>query len=179
MSRDLTGLVTHENSGVAGNSATSDVDENSDVAGYAAAAVVDVRRVASSTIELPRCETVESQKLVQVPVAPLYCACFVGRGSEAPQPTHLSGDEAVTVTMPVVLLDDFSLTFLDNTTGEDNMLTIVLSDNNNTTCNLGYMASVLTECVRVHGAMSELFNKFSDHKNVTFRRDRWWTGQVA
>ena len=48
------------------------------------------------------------------------------------------------------------------------MLTNVLSDNNNTTCNPGFMASVLTECVRVHGAMSEFFNKFPDHKNVTF-----------
>ena len=58
MSRDLTGLMTHENSGVAGHSAAADVDENSDVAGYSAAAVVDERRVASSTIELPRCEAV-------------------------------------------------------------------------------------------------------------------------
>ena len=33
MSRDLAGLMTHENSGVAGHSATADVDENSDVAG--------------------------------------------------------------------------------------------------------------------------------------------------
>ena len=54
-----------------------------------------------------------------------------------------------------------------NTTGEGNTLTIVLSDNN-TTCNPGFMASVLTECARVHGAMSEFFNKFPNHKNMTF-----------
>ena len=54
MLRDLTGLVTHE---------------NSDVAGYTAA-VVDERRVARSTIELPRWEAVESRKSAKVPVAP-------------------------------------------------------------------------------------------------------------
>ena len=56
MLRDLTGLVTHEHSGWAGHSATADADEESDVAGYSAAAIVDERRVASSTIELPSCE---------------------------------------------------------------------------------------------------------------------------
>ena len=30
------------------------------------------------------------------------------------------------------------------------------------------MASVLTECVRVLGVVSEFFNKLPDHKNVTF-----------
>ena len=98
MSRDLTGLVTHENSDVASHSATADVDENSDVAGYSAAAVVDERRVASFTIELPSCEAVASQKSAQVPAAPLCCACIFGRSREAP---------TVTVTMRVVSLDDF------------------------------------------------------------------------
>ena len=65
MSRDLTGLMTHENTGVAG---------------YSAAAVVDARGVESSTIDLPRCGAVESQKPVQVPVTPLYCACIFGKG---------------------------------------------------------------------------------------------------
>ena len=74
MSRDIAGLVTHENSGVARHSATADVDENSDVAGYSAAVVLDERRVATSTIELPRCEVVESQKSAHVPAAPLHCA---------------------------------------------------------------------------------------------------------
>ena len=54
-----------------------------DVAGYSAVAVVDERRVASSTIELPRCDAAESQKSAQVPVATLYCACVVGRSREA------------------------------------------------------------------------------------------------
>ena len=67
MLRDLTGLVTHE---------------NSDVGGYSAAAVVDERRVARSTIELPRCGIVESQKSAQVPVPPLYCACVVERAEK-------------------------------------------------------------------------------------------------
>ena len=49
--RDVTCLVTQK---------------NSDVAGYSAAAVVDERRVARSTIELPRCEAVESRKSAQV-----------------------------------------------------------------------------------------------------------------
>ena len=48
---------------------------NSDVAGYSAAAVVDERRVASSTVELPRCEAGESQKLPQVPL--LHCIVHV------------------------------------------------------------------------------------------------------
>ena len=94
------------------------------------------------------------RRSAQVPVAPLCCACIVGKSREAP---------TVTVTMPVVSLDDISL----NTTGEGNTLTIVLSDNN-TTCNPGFISSILTECVRVHGAMSEFFDKFPDHKNVTF-----------
>ena len=81
MSRDLTGLRTLENSAVAG---------------YSGAAVVDDRRVASSTIELPRCEVVELQKSAEVSVTPLYCPCIVGRGREAPQPLHLGGDENAT-----------------------------------------------------------------------------------
>ena len=96
MMRDLTGLVTHE---------------NSDVAGHSAAAVVDERRATSSTIELSRCETVESHTSTQVPFASLCRACIVGRGREAPQPFHLGGEEAVIVAMLVVLLDVFF--FLD------------------------------------------------------------------
>ena len=92
MMRDLTGLVTHE---------------NSDVAGHSAAAVVDERRATSSTIELSRCETVESHTSTQVPFASLCRACIVGRGREAPQPFHLGGEEAVIVAMLVVLLDVF------------------------------------------------------------------------
>ena len=65
MLRDLTGLVTHK---------------NSDVAGHSAAAVVDERRATSSTIELSRCETVESHTSTQVPFASLCRACIVGRG---------------------------------------------------------------------------------------------------
>ena len=42
------------------------------------------------------CEAVESQKSAQVPVAPLYCPCIVGRGREAPQPLHLRGDKNAT-----------------------------------------------------------------------------------
>ena len=33
--------------------------------------------------------------------------------------------------------------------------------------NLG-LASILTECVRVHGSWSEFLNKFSDRTNMTF-----------
>ena len=146
--RDVTGLVTHANSGVLGCSAPAFVDE---------------RRVASSTIELHRCEAVESQKSAQVPVAPLCCACIVGRSREAPQPLHLGGDEAVTATMPVVSLDDFSLTLTDNTTGEGNAPTIV-----HTTYNPGFMVPILTECVWAHGAMGEFLIKFPDRKNLTF-----------
>ena len=152
MPRDLTGLMTNENSGVAG---------------YSAAAVVEARRVASSTIELPRCEAVESQKSAQVPDAPLYCAFVVGKCREAPKPFHLGGDEAVTVTMPVVSLDDFSQSLSDSTTGEGNTSTIVPSDSN-TTYDTGFMAPSLTERVRAHGARCEFFNKFPDHKNATF-----------
>ena len=133
MLTDLTGLVTHE---------------NSDVAGFSAAAVVDERRVARSTIELPSCEAVESRKSAQVAVAPLYCACIIGRGREAPQPFHLRGD-VVTVTMPVVPLDEFSLNLTDLTAGESNTPTNV-----HTTYDPGFMVPILTECVRAHGAMS-------------------------
>ena len=92
MLRDLTGLVTHK---------------NSDVAGHSAAAVVDERRATSSTIELSRCKTVESHTSTQVPFASLCRACFVGRSREAPQPFHFGGEESVTVTMLVVSLDVF------------------------------------------------------------------------
>ena len=138
--RDLTGLVTHKNSDVAGNSA---------------AAVVDERRVASSTIELYRCETVESHTSTQLPFASLFCACIVGKGREAPQPFHLGGEEAVIVV--------FSLPLTDNTTGEGNTLTTV-----HTTYDPGFMAPILTEFVRAHSAMGEFLNKFPDRKNVTF-----------
>ena len=130
MLRDLTGLLTHE---------------NSDVAGYFAAAVVDERRVTTSTIELAKCEAVELQKSAQVPVAPLYCACIVGRCREAPQHFHLGDDEAVTVTTPVV----------SHTTGEGNTPTIV-----HATYDAGFMAPILTECVRAHGARCKFLNSF-------------------
>ena len=120
----------------------------------------------SSTIELSMCEAVESQKSTQVSVAPLYCACIVGWDREAPQPFHLGGDEAVTVTMSNVSLADFSLTLTDNTTREDNTPTIV-----HTTYDPGFMAPLLTECVRAHGFMDEFLNKFPDRKNVTFEEN--------
>ena len=110
MLRDFTGLVTHK---------------NSDVAGHSAAAVVDERRATSSTIELSRCETVESHTSTQVPFTSLCRACIVGRSREAPQPFRLSGEEAVTVTMLVVSLDVLPLTLTDNSTGEGNTLTAV------------------------------------------------------
>ena len=150
MLRDLTGLVTHENSAWAGHSATADVDEDSDVAGYSAAAVVDERRVASSTIELYRCEAVESHTSTQVPFASLCRACIVGRGREAPQPFHLGGAVSVSVTTPIESLENLSPCLKDSTSGEDNTHTIVTSDSK-TMSNLG-LASILTEDVRVHGA---------------------------
>ena len=115
-------------------------------------------RATSSTIELSRCEAVESHTSTQVPFAPLCRACIVGRGREAPQPFHLGRDEAVTVTTLVASLDNFSLTLTDNTTGEDNTPTTV-----HTTYD-----QILTECVRAHSAMGEFFNKSPDRKNVTF-----------
>ena len=75
--------MTHENSGWAGHSATADVDDDSDVAGYSAAAIVDARRVASSIIELPRCEAAESQKSAQVPFVPQCYACIAGLGQRS------------------------------------------------------------------------------------------------
>ena len=101
---------------------TADVDENSDVAS-----------------ELPRCEVVESQKSAQVPTAPLYCACIVGRGRE---------DPTVTVTMEVVSLDGCSF----NTVGEGNILTIVLSDNNTTckSCFHGFHSHGMCDGTRRH-----------------------------
>ena len=140
--------------------------EDSDVAGYSAAAFVDERRVASSTIELPSCEAVESHTSSQVPFASLCRACIVGRSREAPQPFHLGGAVSVSVTMPIESLENVSPCLKDSTSGEDNTHTIVPSDSN-TMSNLG-LASILTEDVRVHGAWSEFLNKFPDRKNVTF-----------
>ena len=60
-------------------------------------------------------------------------------------------------------LDVFSLTLTDITTGEGNTLTTV-----HTTYDPGFMAPILTECVRAHSAMDEFLNKFPDRKNVTF-----------
>ena len=62
--------MTHENS----RSVSADADEKSDVAGCSSAAVVDERRVASS-IGLPRCGSVKSQKSAQVPM--LHCVVHV------------------------------------------------------------------------------------------------------
>ena len=95
--------------------------------------------------------------------APLCRACVVGRSREAPQPFHLGGGEAVTVTTLVVSLDNFSLTLTDNTTGEGNTLTTV-----HTMYDPGFIAPILPECVRAHSAMGEFFNKSPDRKNVTF-----------
>ena len=55
------------------------------------------------------------------------------------------------------------MTLTDNTTGEGNTLTTV-----HTTYDPGFMAPILTECVRAHSAMGEFLNKFPDSKNVTF-----------
>ena len=93
--------MTPENSGWAGHSATADADEESDVAGYSAAAIVDQRRVASSTIELPCYEAVESHTSTQDPILSLCRACIVVKGREAPQPFHLGGAVSVTVTTPI------------------------------------------------------------------------------
>ena len=93
--------MTHENSGWAGHSATADADEESDVAGSSAAAIVDERRVASSTVELLCYEAVESHTSTQVPFVPLCRACIVGRGREVPQLFHLGGAVSVTVTTPI------------------------------------------------------------------------------
>ena len=103
--------MTHENSGWAGHSATADADKESDVAGYSAAAIVDERRVASSTIGLPRCESVKSQKSAQVPFVPLCRACVAGRDREVPQPFHLGGAVSVSVTTPIESLGKFVFTF--------------------------------------------------------------------
>ena len=135
--------MTHETSGWAGHSATADADEESDVAGSSAAAIVDERRVASSTIELPNCEAVESHTSTQAPFVPLCRACIVGRGREAPQPFHLGGGVSVSVTTPIESLENVSPRLKDSTSGEDNTHTIVPSDSN-TMSNLG-LASILTE----------------------------------
>ena len=85
MLRDLEGLVTHK---------------NSDVAGHSAAAVVDERRAASSTLWS---RTRRPKFLL------LHCVVHVllEGDREAPQPFHLGGEEAVIVTMLVVSLDFF------------------------------------------------------------------------
>ena len=49
---------------------------------------------------------------------------------------------------------------------KDNTHTIVPSDSN-TMSNLG-LSSILTECVRVHGAWIEFLHKFPDLTNMTF-----------
>ena len=159
--------MTHENSGWAGHSATAGADEESDVAGYSAAAIVDERRVASSTIGLPRCESVKSQKSAQVPFVPLFRACIVGRSREVPQPFHLGGAVLVTVTTPIESLGNLSPRLKDSISGEDNTTHTIDPSNSNTVSNLG-LASILTKDVRVHGAWSEFLNKFPDRSNMTF-----------
>ena len=151
MLRDLTSLVTHE---------------DSDVASYSASAIVNERRVASSTIELPSCEAVESHTSTasqlgnQVPFAPLCRACIVGRGREAPQPFHLGGAVSVSVKNADRVAGKLVTMFI-----EQDLWRVVPSDSN-TMSNLG-LASIFTEDVRVHGAWSEFLNKFPDRKNVT------------
>ena len=103
--------MTHENSGWASHSATADADKESDVAGHSAATIVDERRVASSTIGLPRCESVKSQKSAQVPFVPLCRPCVAGRDREVPQPFLLGGAVSVSVTTPIEPLGKFVPTF--------------------------------------------------------------------
>ena len=69
--------------------------------------LLDERRVASSTIELPCYEAVESHTSTQVPFVPLCRACIVGRGREVPQPLHFGGAVSVTVTTPIKSLGTF------------------------------------------------------------------------
>ena len=160
--------MTHENSGWAGHSATAGADEESDVAGCSAAAIVDERRVASSTIGLPRCESVKSQKSAQVPFVPLFRACIVGRSREVPQPFHFGGAVLVTATTPMSRWEICHHTFERQHLwrGQHHTHTIDPS-NSNTVSNLG-LASILTKDVRVHGAWSEFLNKFPDRSNMTF-----------
>ena len=71
------GLVAPVDSGVAGLSATSGVDER--------------RAVTISTPEMPSREAVESHQLTHIPFA-LWCrACISGRGREAPHFRHGGG----------------------------------------------------------------------------------------
>ena len=101
MSRDLTGLMTHENTGVAG---------------YSAAAVVDARELKVQQSICPCVELWSRRSRFKFPL--LHCIVHVSleRGREAP---------TVTVTMPVVSLDEFSLSLSDSTTGEGNTPTLV------------------------------------------------------
>ena len=95
------------------------------------------RRVASSTIELPCYEAVESHTSTQIPFVPLCRACSWERDREVPQPFDLGGAVSVTVTTPIESLGKFVPTF------ERQHLTVVPSDSN-TMSNLG-LASILTE----------------------------------
>ena len=122
-----------------------------------------MRRAASLTIELPTCEAVESHTSTQVPFCSIVSCMYCWKGRETPQPFHLGGGEAVTVTTLVVSPDNFSLTLTDNTTGEGNTLTTV-----HTMYDPGFIAPILQECVRAHSAMGEFFNKSPNRKNVTF-----------
>ena len=99
---------------------------------------MDERRVASSTIEVPSCEAVESQKSTQVPVVPLCRACIVGK------------EQRSSITFSPWWCSVGLCNNADRVAGEilsprlkDNKHTIDPSDSN-TMSNLG-LASILTE----------------------------------
>ena len=79
-------------SGVAGLSATADVDER--------------RAVTIATPEVPSREAVESHMLTHSPFAPWCRACISGRGRDAP---HFRQGGEETAATPVISLDYFFL----------------------------------------------------------------------
>ena len=133
--RELTSLRTHENCGM-----------KREMLQVVLLAVVDERRVVRQS------KAVESEVGLSSFCSITPCM-YRWKGQRGPQPFHLGGDEAVTVTMLVVSLDDFPLTLTNNTL-EGNTPTIV-----HTTYDPGFMAPILMECVRAHGGRCEFLNK--------------------
>ena len=147
MSRDFTRLMTHE---------------NCDVAGYSAVTVVDERRVARSTIELPRCEAVESQMSVGSSSRCSTALCMYLCEEQRSSNSHCNNAGRVAGR------------FLPQHHWRGQHSHIVLSDNYNTTCcNPGFTGSILTECVRAHGTMRDRKNAAFEETDAAQDEDPW------
>ena len=122
---------------------------------------MDERRVASSTIGLPRCESVKSQKSTQVPFVPLCRACIVGKGQRSSTTFSPWWCSVGLCNNADRVAENFVPTFERTTRTQLFRVTA-------TPCPILTWLLLSRKDVRVHGAWVEFINKSPDHSNMTF-----------